>query len=102
MSAALLINAPRPDSLRFMPALNVTHAEIDQMIGVLDEVLGRVIPSPRSGEGGRREAAAGWGLARVKRPHPPHRLRCATTVRTLPLRGEGCTRSSGGFTWRNM
>jgi acetylornithine/N-succinyldiaminopimelate aminotransferase len=36
----LLINAPRPDSLRFMPALNVTHGEIDQMIGVLDEILG--------------------------------------------------------------
>jgi acetylornithine/N-succinyldiaminopimelate aminotransferase len=35
----LLINSPRPDSLRFMPALNVTQAEIDQMIGTLDEVL---------------------------------------------------------------
>jgi acetylornithine/N-succinyldiaminopimelate aminotransferase len=34
-----LINAPRPDSLRFMPALNVTRAEIDQMIGVLDQAL---------------------------------------------------------------
>ena len=28
----LLLNAPRPDTLRFMPALNVTPAEIDQMI----------------------------------------------------------------------
>jgi acetylornithine/N-succinyldiaminopimelate aminotransferase len=28
----LLLNAPRPDALRFMPALNVTRAEIDQMI----------------------------------------------------------------------
>jgi acetylornithine/N-succinyldiaminopimelate aminotransferase len=36
----LLINAPRPDSLRFMPALTVTDAEIDQMIGILDSVLG--------------------------------------------------------------
>jgi acetylornithine/N-succinyldiaminopimelate aminotransferase len=35
----LLINAPRPDSLRFMPALTVTHDEIDQMIGVLDATL---------------------------------------------------------------
>ena len=35
----MLINAPRADSLRFMPALNLTHSEIDQMIGVLDEVL---------------------------------------------------------------
>jgi acetylornithine/N-succinyldiaminopimelate aminotransferase len=35
----LLINAPRPDSLRFMPALTVTHEEIDQMIDTLDETL---------------------------------------------------------------
>jgi acetylornithine/N-succinyldiaminopimelate aminotransferase len=35
----VLINAPRPDSLRFMPALTVTQAEIDQMAGVLDKVL---------------------------------------------------------------
>jgi acetylornithine/N-succinyldiaminopimelate aminotransferase len=38
----VLINAPRPDSLRFMPALTVTHEEIDHMIGVLDEVLGEI------------------------------------------------------------
>jgi len=31
-NTGLLLNAPRPDTLRFMPALNVTHAEIDQMI----------------------------------------------------------------------
>jgi acetylornithine/N-succinyldiaminopimelate aminotransferase len=35
----LLINAPRPDTLRFMPALTVTRDEIDQMIGILDQVL---------------------------------------------------------------
>jgi acetylornithine/N-succinyldiaminopimelate aminotransferase len=35
----LLINAPRLDSLRFMPALNVTDAEIDTMIDILDRVL---------------------------------------------------------------
>jgi len=31
-NTGLLLNAPRPDALRFMPALNVTRAEIDQMI----------------------------------------------------------------------
>jgi acetylornithine/N-succinyldiaminopimelate aminotransferase len=31
-NTGLLLNAPRPDTLRFMPALNVTRAEIDQMI----------------------------------------------------------------------
>jgi acetylornithine/N-succinyldiaminopimelate aminotransferase len=34
-----LINAPRKDSLRFMPALTVTNEEIDEMIDVLDGVL---------------------------------------------------------------
>ena len=38
----LLINAPRPDSLRFMPALTVSHAEIDQMIDILDETLAQM------------------------------------------------------------
>lgn len=28
----LLVNSPRPECLRFMPALNVTHAEIDEML----------------------------------------------------------------------
>ena len=37
--AGLLVNAPRPDVLRFMPALNVSEAEVDQMIDILDVVL---------------------------------------------------------------
>jgi acetylornithine/N-succinyldiaminopimelate aminotransferase len=28
----LLINAPRPDTLRFMPALTVSRAEVDELI----------------------------------------------------------------------
>jgi acetylornithine/N-succinyldiaminopimelate aminotransferase len=35
----LLLNAPRPDTLRFMPALNVTREEISQMIEALDAIL---------------------------------------------------------------
>jgi acetylornithine/N-succinyldiaminopimelate aminotransferase len=35
----LLINAPRADSLRFMPALTVTDAEIDEMAEILDKEL---------------------------------------------------------------
>ena len=41
----LLINAPRPDLLRFMPALNVTRAEIDQMVSMLDEIIALEIKS---------------------------------------------------------
>ena len=35
MDRGLLINAPRPDTLRFMPALNVSRAEIDEMLSRL-------------------------------------------------------------------
>lgn len=35
----LLLNAPRPDLLRFMPALNVTKAEIDEMLALLSGVI---------------------------------------------------------------
>ena len=38
----LLLNSPRPDLLRFMPALNVTIAEIDQMISMLSDVLDQI------------------------------------------------------------
>jgi acetylornithine/N-succinyldiaminopimelate aminotransferase len=39
MDRGLLVNAPRPDTLRFMPALNVARDEIDEMLGRLDAVL---------------------------------------------------------------
>jgi len=35
----VLLNSPRPNLLRFMPALNISEAEIDQMIEVLDDLL---------------------------------------------------------------
>jgi acetylornithine/N-succinyldiaminopimelate aminotransferase len=35
----VLLNSPQPDSLRFMPALNVTREEIAAMIDCLDAVL---------------------------------------------------------------
>jgi acetylornithine/N-succinyldiaminopimelate aminotransferase len=38
----LLLNSPRPDLLRFMPALNVSRDEIDQMIAMLTEVLEQI------------------------------------------------------------
>jgi len=39
LDRGLLINAPRPDTLRFMPALNVTRGEIDRMLALLEAVL---------------------------------------------------------------
>jgi acetylornithine/N-succinyldiaminopimelate aminotransferase len=38
----LLLNAPRPDLLRFMPALNIGASEIDTMLAWLDELIARV------------------------------------------------------------
>ena len=38
----LLLNSPRPNLLRFMPALNVTKEEIDQMIAMRSEALGKL------------------------------------------------------------
>lgn len=39
MAQGLLINSPRPDSLRFMPALNVTAEEVNHALHILDSVL---------------------------------------------------------------
>jgi acetylornithine/N-succinyldiaminopimelate aminotransferase len=38
----VLLNAPQPNALRFMPALNVVREEIDLMIDCLDAVLTRI------------------------------------------------------------
>lgn len=40
--AGLLLNAPRPNLLRFMPALNVTGDEIETMLGQLDGLIAAV------------------------------------------------------------
>ncbi len=39
LDRGLLVNAPRPDTLRFMPALTVTREEIDRMLELLEPVL---------------------------------------------------------------
>ncbi len=44
LGRGLLVNAPRPDSLRFMPALTVGDDEIEQMASILDGVLADVAP----------------------------------------------------------
>ena len=48
LQAGLLLNAPRPDSLRFMPALNVNSVEIDRMLEILDGVIDQTM----GGDGG--------------------------------------------------
>ncbi len=41
--AGLLLNAPRPNLIRFMPALNVTKDEIDLMLVMLRKVLDSIV-----------------------------------------------------------
>jgi acetylornithine/N-succinyldiaminopimelate aminotransferase len=38
----VLLNAPRPDTLRFMPALNISREEIAGMIDALDAILTKI------------------------------------------------------------
>ena len=38
----LLLNAPRPNLLRFMPALNVSEEEIDLMLSMLEDLINQV------------------------------------------------------------
>ena len=42
LEAGLVINAPRPDVLRFAPSLLVTDADIDRALGILGRILGRL------------------------------------------------------------
>jgi acetylornithine/N-succinyldiaminopimelate aminotransferase len=39
----VLLNSPRPDLLRFMPALNVSIEELDLMLGMLDGLLTQIM-----------------------------------------------------------
>ena len=41
--AGLLLNAPQANTLRFMPALNLSQDEIDAMLKILDGVLSKAI-----------------------------------------------------------
>jgi len=43
LESGLLINAPRPSVLRFMPALNVTREEIDRMVEILRSSIHTVL-----------------------------------------------------------
>jgi acetylornithine/N-succinyldiaminopimelate aminotransferase len=46
LNRGLLINSPRKNTLRFMPALTVTREEIDRMIDILKGVLQKVAEKP--------------------------------------------------------
>ena len=40
--AGLLLNGPRPNTIRFMPPLTITPEEIDEGVGRLEEALGKI------------------------------------------------------------
>ncbi len=43
LSNGLLLNAVRPNTIRFMPPLNASDEEIDEAVGILDTALGEVV-----------------------------------------------------------
>lgn len=43
LQRGLLINAPGPSTLRFMPALNVSNAQVDEMTDILQAALRKVL-----------------------------------------------------------
>jgi acetylornithine/N-succinyldiaminopimelate aminotransferase len=43
LAGGLLINAPKPSVLRFMPALNVSRDEIDEMLRILRQMIQHVL-----------------------------------------------------------
>jgi len=43
MKQGLLINAPRPNTIRLMPALNISETEIDEMLTIVEAVLEEVL-----------------------------------------------------------
>ncbi|MDP2937343.1 MAG: aminotransferase class III-fold pyridoxal phosphate-dependent enzyme, partial [Dehalococcoidia bacterium] len=43
MEEGLLLNGVKPNALRFMPALNITNAEVDEAVGILHKVLPRFL-----------------------------------------------------------
>ena len=45
MEKGLLLNSPRPDTLRFMPALTITRDEIDQMFEILNPIIQDTVQS---------------------------------------------------------
>ncbi|MCL2428976.1 MAG: acetylornithine transaminase [Alphaproteobacteria bacterium] len=57
-AAGLLVNAPRPDLLRFMPSLTVTEGEIETMIAILRDVLDDVNAGAGSHPRSHERAAA--------------------------------------------
>jgi acetylornithine/succinyldiaminopimelate/putrescine aminotransferase len=54
LESGLVVNAPKPDVLRFAPSLLVSDAEIDRALGLMGRVLARLAASF-----GRRDDSGG-------------------------------------------
>ena len=42
LERGLLVNLLKPNALRFMPPLNISNAEVDEALGILDEALSEI------------------------------------------------------------
>jgi acetylornithine aminotransferase len=59
LGAGLVVNAPRPDSLRFAPSLLVSDADIDRAVALLSPILARLTADARSRAGHEPEGGGG-------------------------------------------
>lgn len=44
LERGLLLNPVRPNAIRFMPPLIIGEAEVDEAVGILEEVLAKIVP----------------------------------------------------------
>jgi len=43
LDKGLLVNRVKPNTLRFMPPLTIGNSEVDEVLGILDEVLSSIV-----------------------------------------------------------
>lgn len=68
LAGGLVVNAPRPDTIRLAPSLLVSEAEIDEAGGILAEALANVLDGP--GAPGVAASPAGSGCGDLERGDP--------------------------------
>ena len=77
LDAGLVVNAVTPTALRFAPPLNVSDAEIDEGVALVEKVLGGLVPGSSLGQAGSSP-----GQADVPVTGAPTSWRSTTSVPT--------------------
>ena len=96
LDRGLLVNAPRPDTLRFMPALTVTREEIDAMIDLLQPHLAQTYAQARERGGRLRCPVGGLWVFRTRGARAPGRR---ASSRGADRAAPGCRRRVSRGAW---